>query len=218
MLSFGGNAALNREREAADRPDGAPALPGDLTDVDLLAQVARRDEAALAALYQRYGGLIFALALRIVGDRTLAEEVMQDTFLRCWDRVETYHPRAGRVAPWLMGIARNRAIDTLRSRQHQARLREQGGALNDELPDANQRSMAELTELRQSVAAALAELPPAQRHVVELACYGGLTQTEIARELGAPLGTIKTRTRAALDRLRTLLRPLVSDSLDGGEA
>lgn len=216
MSRSGVDGVLGRRVDIGGR-ESAAARPDDLSDAALLAQVARRSEAALAALYTRYGGLIFTLALRIVGDRTLAEEVMQDTFLRCWDRVETYHPRAGHVAAWLMGIARNRAIDVLRGRQHQARLREQGGELDPQLPDPDQRPLAELAELRQSVAAALAELPAAQRHVVELARYGGLTQAEIARELGAPPGTVKAHTRAALECLRTLLLPLLSDTPDGGE-
>lgn len=221
MLRFGDTTALNRWTECADRLQRAPALPDDPADIDLLAQIARRNETALATLYQRYSRLVFILALRIVGDPALAEEVMQDTFLRCWNRVETYHARAGRVPSWLVGIARNRAIDMVRSRQYRARLHEQGNALTDQMPDATQRSMAEigeLAELRRCVAAALAELPPTQRRVMELACYRGLTQNEIAQEVGAPLGTIKTRTRAALHRLRTLLRPLNSDYLDGCEA
>src|SRR5215471_315001 len=93
-------------------------------DIDLLRQVQLGDESGLEGLYARYGGLIFTLALRIVGDSELAREVLQDTFLRCWDGRETFDPARGRVPWWLMGIARNRAIDLLRSRPHQARLRE----------------------------------------------------------------------------------------------
>lgn len=205
------------QAHALELAGGVAVSAGDVPDTALLARVADRDEAALTALYGRYGGLIFTLALRIVGERPLAEEVMQDTFLRCWDRIETYHPTAGTPVAWLMGIARNRAIDLLRSRQHQARLREQGHLPDDQRPPPDTRPSTDIVELRQIVAVALAELPPAERQVVELACYGGLTQVEIARQLGAPLGTIKTRTRAALERLRTLLRPLISDPFDGGE-
>src|SRR5262245_47918632 len=94
-------------------------------DLELLRRMQRGDEAGLEALYARYGGLVFTLALRIVGDPELAREVLQDTFLRSWDGRETYDPGRGRIPWWLMGIARNRAIDVLRSRPHQARMREQ---------------------------------------------------------------------------------------------
>jgi len=171
-------------------------------------------EAALEALYARYGGLVFTLALRVVGDRELAREVLQDTFLRCWDGRETYDSRRGRVAWWLMGIARNRAIDLLRSRPHQARLREQGPLLDRPGDEADP---AGLAGLRQAVAAGLAALPPEQRQAIELAYYAGLTQSEIARELDQPLGTVKSRMRQALDRLRMVIWPLI-ESDTGGRA
>jgi RNA polymerase sigma-70 factor, ECF subfamily len=182
-------------------------------DAELLGRIRRGDEAALAALYDRYAGFVLTVALRIVGDRELAEEILQDTFLRCWHGVATYQPARGRVGGWLVGIARHRAIDLLRSRSHQARLRE-GGVLAEATqgaaPDAT-----DLVLLRAAVTAALADLTAGQRHVVELAYYGGLTQTEIARQLGEPLGTVKTRTRAALDQLRAALRPYFAPQADG---
>jgi len=168
------------------------------------------DESALEALYARYGGLVFTLALRIVGDPELAREVMQDTFLRAWDGRETYDPGRGRVPWWLMGIARNRAIDLLRSRPHQARLREQEKPPSDAHRVATvDPGAADALALRRAVTQALAGLPESQREAVELAYYRGLTQAEIARHLGQPLGTIKSRTRDAMERLRTLLEPLI---------
>jgi RNA polymerase sigma-70 factor (ECF subfamily) len=190
---------------------GNTALPGRLaspSDRELLERVRRRDEAALAALYDRYGGLVFTVALRVLGDRDLAEEVMQDTFLRCWTGVETYRPERGHAAGWLMGIARNRAVDVLRSRQHQARLRERIALPEPDTPgEPEVPDQTDLIVTGQTVAAALGTLPAPQRRVVELAYYGGMTQVEIARTLGEPLGTVKTRTRAALERLREVLRP-----------
>jgi RNA polymerase sigma-70 factor, ECF subfamily len=176
-------------------------------DPELLRRMRLGDEAALEALYARYGGLIFTLALRIVGDQELAREVLQDTFLRSWDGRETFDPGRGRVAWWLMGIARNRAVDLLRSRPHQARLREQtrlpssthGGELAH--PDA-----ADAVVLRRLVIDALEGLPTVQREAIELAYYGGFTQTEISNHLEQPLGTIKSRTREAIERLRQVLR------------
>lgn len=189
------------------------ARPGP-TDIEVLLRMQRREEAALETLYARYGGLVFTLALRIVGDPELAREVLQDTFLRAWDGGETYDERKGRVAWWLMGIARNRAIDLLPSRSHQARLRERDtevapARVVDPAPDAG-----EAIGLRQAVSDALAGLPVAGREAIEMAYYGGLTQVEIARELGQPLGTIKGRMRDAMERLRVALRPLME--LTGG--
>jgi RNA polymerase sigma-70 factor (ECF subfamily) len=166
------------------------------------------EESALEVLYARYAGLIFTLTLRIVGDPELAREVLQDTFLRCWDGREAYDPGRGRVPGWLMGIARNRAIDLLRSRPHQARLRERE-PLVELASEPAQRDVTDSVTLRLAVASALQELPIVQRQAIELAYYGGRTQVEIARELGEPLGTIKSRTREAMERLRAALWPLI---------
>ena len=124
-----------RGRRSGARAEG-PA------DAELLDRMRDGDESALEALYARYGGLVYTLALRIVGDPELAREVLQDTFLRSWDGSEAYDSERGRVPWWLMGIARNRAIDLLRSRSHQARLREQEplreGAHEPRAPDAQE--------------------------------------------------------------------------------
>jgi len=170
----------------------------------------RGDESGLEALYARYGGLVYTLALRIVGDPELAREVLQDTFLRSWNGIETYDSRRGRIPWWLMGIARNRAIDVLRSRPHQARMREQAavpsGAHEAEPADPG---AAEATALRRAVAQALGGLSEVQREAIELAYYRGLTQVEIAHHLGQPLGTVKSRIRDAMERLRTVLESLI---------
>lgn len=184
------------------------------TDAELLERMRDGDERALEALYARYGGLVYALALRIVGDRELAREVLQDTFLRSWDGRETYDPKRGRVAWWLIGVARNRAIDLLRSRSHHARLREQG-PIREEGREPSGPDAQELLLVRRAVGDALRSLSPVQREAVELAYYAGLTQAEIAQELGQPLGTVKSRTREAMDRLRRVLRPLIESDEEG---
>ena len=181
------------------------------TDAELLLGMRAGHERALEVLYERYGGLVYTLALRIVGDAELAREVLQDTFLRSWDGRATYDPERGRVPWWLMGIARNRAIDLLRSRSHQARLRERSGPSRDAHVSGHP---GDAVALRRDVVAALEALPAGQRDAIELAYYGGLTQAEIARELGEPLGTIKSRTRDALDRLRARLWPVIAS--EGG--
>ena len=178
--------------------------PEDPADLELVRRMSRGDETALETLYSRYGGLVYTLALRVVGDPELAREVLQDTFLRCWDGHETYEPARGRVPWWLMGIARNRAIDLLRSRPHQARLREQEPLTGEE---REPQMGAETVVLRRTVANALQALSTVQREAIELAYYGGLTQVEIAQALREPLGTIKSRTRDAMARLRHLLGP-----------
>jgi RNA polymerase sigma-70 factor (ECF subfamily) len=189
------------------------------SDELLLLGARRHDEDALGMLYDRYGGLVFTLALRIVGDRDLAEEVMQDAFLRCWNSMDQFDGERGTVASWLMGITRNRAIDVLRGRQHQARLREnqtlpEAGPLEPGTPDSSDDVV-----LQQTVGQALAELTDPQRQAIELAYYAGLTQAEVAERLGEPLGTVKTRMRDGLRRLRRMLSSVIDDSAiqDGGE-
>jgi len=178
----------------------------DAGDHELLQRMRQGDESALEALYARYGGLVYTLALRIVGDPELAREVLQDTFLRCWDAGDAYDPARGRVPWWLMGIARNRAIDLLRSRPHQARLRERE-PLGREAVERPGHGTPDDAVLRRAVADALRDLSVPQREAVELAYYGGLTQAEIAKALGTPLGTVKSRTREAMERLRRALGP-----------
>ncbi len=175
-------------------------------DPELLRRMRLGDESALETLYARYGGLLYTLALRIVGDGELAREVVQDTFVRSWDGRETYDPQRGRVPWWLMGIARNRAIDLLRSRTHQQRMRERTAALR-EAPAVPPNDL-DAVATRVAVLHALQSLSDGQRTAIELAYYGGLTQTEIADELGEPLGTVKSRTREAMEQLRSLLAPL----------
>jgi RNA polymerase sigma-70 factor, ECF subfamily len=185
---------------------GGGARTDEPGDRELLRLMRLRDESALEALYARYAGLVYTLALRIVGDGELAREVLQDTFLRSWDGAETYDAERGRVAWWLMGIARNGAVDLLRSRPHQARLREQG-RLSQALATPDARPSPAATMAGSAITSALASLSPVQREAIELAYYGGLTQTEIARELNEPVGTIKSRTRDAMERLRKALGP-----------
>lgn len=181
---------------------------GALRDDELLALVARGDEAALGAVYDRYGGLVYTIALRVTGDRQTAEEVTQDVFQGVWQTAGSYQAGRGACAAWLVGIARHRAIDATRSKRERARTREQTydqGSFAETVgaPDPG------LTDLdvREAVRAALESLPIAQRQAIELAFYGGLTRVEIAERLGEPLGTVKTRLRLGLLKLRDLLRP-----------
>lgn len=174
-------------------------------DADLVARLSLGDEAALEALYARYGGPCFALAKRIVVDRHLAEDVVQQSFLALWNGTG-YEPSRGAVRTWLLAITHNKAVDTVRregtrreritAEQALVEIAATGPGPDDE---AWRRLRAEHTR------AALRELPAEQREVVLLAYYGGYTQREIAEMTGLPLGTVKTRTLAAMRALRGLL-------------
>jgi RNA polymerase sigma-70 factor (ECF subfamily) len=173
-------------------------------DAELLARIARGDRAALAALYEALGGQALAVALRVLASRSDAEEVLQDAFVEVWTRAKSYDPDRGGARAWVLAIARNRAIDRLRRRGAVARM--VSGAANE--PTAAGTTPLELVEQRQArekIQAALRELTPEQRQVLELGYFEGLSQSEIAARLNEPLGTIKTRVRAALQKLAALV-------------
>ncbi len=180
----------------------------ELDDVALIALVAKRDEAALAALYDRYTRLVFSVALRVVGQRQLAEEVTLDTFQNVWQAATSFRPDRGRFATWLMSVARHRAIDELRrlgARPEGNPVELEQGAEERGAPSASVEDLVWLDQRRAAVRRALAELPAPQRHALELAYFGGLTQQEIAERLNTPLGTIKTRMRMGMQKLRDAL-------------
>jgi RNA polymerase sigma-70 factor (ECF subfamily) len=198
---------------------------GGTSDAGLVASLARGDAAALEQLYDRYADPIFRTAFRRLGDRQLAEEVLQDTYLALWNRAELYDPAAGSLLGWLLTIARNRAVDRLRalgrrptalplsamvdddeaSDRGMDRALGQGELLGGAVTDSDPVVVADRAALRTEIRAALAGLPDLERQALELAYYGDLTQAEIAERLGWPLGTVKTRTRRALIRLRAAL-------------
>jgi RNA polymerase sigma-70 factor (ECF subfamily) len=184
-----------RPRESSGAALVAPA------DEELVGRVLRREESALGAIYDRYGRLVYTIALRITGDREAAEEVMQDVFQAVWQGAGSFQA-GGSFAAWLTGIARHRAIDLTRSRRYRARARE---STLDEYATGGD-TPAEALVLRTVVQEALQELPQPQRQAIELAYYGGLTHVEIAGRLGEPVGTVKSRMRLGLTRLRDLLR------------
>ena len=176
-----------------------------LRDEELLALIVRRESAAIGALYDRYGRLVFTIALRITGDRETAEEVTQDAFQNVWQSAGGFQASSGSFSSWLMGIARHRAIDATRSRRFRARIREEELSFEHPTDDANSpENQANARLLRETVYAALSELPLAQRQAIELAYYGGLTRSEIAERLGEPLGTVKTRLRLGMQKLKVL--------------
>lgn len=176
--------------------------PAALEDAALLARVGTGDEAAIEALYQRYGGACFGLARRILDDAQLAEDVVQQVFLAMWQGTG-YDPRRGAVSTWLLSITHHKAVDSVRKESNRRKrtageqtLLEVAAAGPGPDEEAWQRLRAERTR------AALRLLPAEQREVVLLAYYGGYTQREIADMTGLPLGTVKSRTLTALRRLR----------------
>ncbi|MEO7909584.1 MAG: sigma-70 family RNA polymerase sigma factor [Roseiflexaceae bacterium] len=183
---------------------GRGRVAGTPPDEELIVRVRWREEPALATIYDRYSRLIYMIALRIVGDRESAEEVMQDVFQAVWQSAGSFQP-SGNFSAWLIGIARHRAIDATRSRRHRARAREE---LLDDQRIAIHGGEADVLMLRAVVRAALAELPASQRQAIELGYYGGLTHAEIAAQLGEPVGTVKSRMRLGLIRLREILKTL----------
>jgi RNA polymerase sigma factor (sigma-70 family) len=179
-----------------------PPLFAHLSDEALPALVARGDEAALAELYDRFGRVAYGLALRIVRDPNLAEDAVQDAFLAAWRTAISFDPGRGKASTWLLTLVHRRAVDVVRreERRRSDPLDTESTAHGEATEDTS-----ELREQRQAVQAALAQLPPDQRQALELAYYGGLSQTELAERLGVPLGTVKSRMFTALAKLRDLL-------------
>ena len=184
-------------------PAGAEARRADEA---ALARMAQGDHDGLAELYDRHARAIYSLALRILQDRAEAEDVVQDVFAQVWTQAARYDTSRGAVAAWMLMMARSRSIDRLRSRRARPdNTADTGATLN--MPDAGVRqdlqllSAEEVARLRR----ALAELPLLQRVALELAYYEGLTHAEIAERLEEPLGTVKTRIRQAVIRLRESL-------------
>jgi RNA polymerase sigma-70 factor (ECF subfamily) len=185
----------------------AAQAEADQQDRELVRRVAGGDQQAVAILYQRYATPAFSLALRVVGDRESAEEIVQEAFLRVWRHAESFDPQRGRFASWLLSIIHNLAVNELRRR----RSRPQAAPGADELlvqvheTDPGPEEVAWATVRRSAVRAALTQLPQAQRQALELAFFRGLTQNEIAEVLGDPLGTVKTRIRLGMQKLARLL-------------
>lgn len=174
------------------------------TDVALLTAIARGDEQALASLYDRYRLILFGLILRILHSRDEAEDVLQETFLQVWLKASGYDESRGRPFTWLVTISRSRAIDRLRSLGARDRLAT-GAASEPSDQVGNAVTDVILSERGKVVRDALSELPEEQRQVLLLAYFDGFTQSEIANQLGAPLGTVKTRMRSGMTKLRERL-------------
>jgi len=190
-----------------DSPGGSTA-PEIAADVALIRRVVARDEQAVGELYDRHNRLLFGLILRILRDRSEAEEVLQEVFLQVWNRAETYNVGLGSPVGWLVRIARNRAIDRLRANAVRLRAIDAAPAPEDA---ASPEASAALGEQQRAVARALATLPIDQRTLIEQAYFLGLTQSELAERLRIPLGTVKTRIRSGMLALREQLSQTMTE-------
>jgi RNA polymerase sigma-70 factor, ECF subfamily len=190
---------MGREDRSRVKPESAQ-----VSDVDLLHAVARGDEEALARLYDGYRLTLFGLLMRILNSRQEAEDVLQDVFLQVWNRAADFDEARGRPFTWLLTLARSRAIDRLRALGSRERVTQNAAReIVEETSDAIEDAIR--AEEGRGVRNALQELSEDQRHALELAYFEGLTQSEIASRLKTPLGTVKTRMRSGMTRLRELL-------------
>lgn len=225
-ISFRGAASMFRRIDYVRPLPGLPRGPGSPgamatlplpvateTDPNLLERVGRGDEAALERLYDRYAPALYAVAYRISGERSDAEEIVLDAFAQVWREAPRFQPSRGSVIAWLTMIGRSRALDLVRSRGRRTNVVTKAAAAEPDAPpgmgaaEPGTDRDVDRMERRKVVADALRALSPPQRQAIELAFYEGLSHSEIAERLGEPLGTVKTRVRLAMQRLRESLRP-----------
>lgn len=184
-------------------------------DFSLITKIGQQDQAALAELYDRYAPLLYSVAFKMLGSAEEAEEVVLDVWRQVWRQACNYDPQRGRVDTWLFMLLRSRALDRLRRLKQVERvvIASQDRTVQASLQTNDPAENILIAERRQQVQSALSQLPNAQRQVLELVYYQGLTQAEIATQIGQPLGTIKTRIRLGLVKLRQTLSYLQSRNL-----
>ena len=184
-------APLARRRRVSER-----------SDEELLEAIAAGQDDALGVLYDRFGSVAYGVALRVLRDQALAEDAVQEAFLAVWRSAQSYRSERAKPATWILTLVHRRAVDIVRreDRRRSASLEEVWEPETSSVPEE-----ADLRDRRSSVQAALRQLPSDQRQALELAYYGGYTQSELAERLGVPLGTIKSRMFAGLTRLRELV-------------
>jgi len=202
----GGASNIRRLESVRGTPD---ERPDELTDTELVRLVSLGDIAALEALYSRYARVVYSFAIRIVRDSQLTEEIVQEVFVRTWRQADRFQHTRGNFASWLLSITHNLAIDEIRKRQRRpqrSELVDVSDALYGLVDEAtNVEEAVEASDLRRRVSVAMASLPEPQRVAIELAFFEGLSQREISAQLEVPLGTIKTRMRLGLKKLKSEL-------------
>jgi RNA polymerase sigma-70 factor (ECF subfamily) len=195
-----------------DHPATHAGASGEINDAELAARIANRDRDAFEQLYDRYAAKAFGLAMRLMGDRAAAEDVIQEAFWRVWRSAGSYDPARASLSAWLLSIVHHCAVDELRRQRSRGASVEldapEGEAQSLPDPNADTQARAWANVQSEQVQAALAGLPEAQRSVIEMAYFGGYTRQEIAQRLNEPLGTIHTRARLGLIKLKALLANL----------
>ena len=198
------------EELAAQRPRTEPTpVPDEPDDIQLLQRIAAKDKDALNTLYNRYMTPVYSLSLHMLKQPPLAEEVTQDVFLNIWLKADSFNSSRGNPRSWIMSVAHHRVVDVIRSRRRTYTLTDpEGYETLERLPASGPSVEAQVTQNldRERIVRALATLPDNQREVIELAYFEGYSQSEMAEKLSQPLGTIKTRVRLAMQKLRTSLQ------------
>jgi RNA polymerase sigma-70 factor (ECF subfamily) len=191
------NRSLNRSGESGD----APRFTG-ADDQSLLERVQSKDQAAMADLFDRYGSMVYSVALRVLKDPGNAEDIMQEVFFQVWQNPQAFVPRRGSLAAWLLVVTRNRAVDVLRRRKP-------SDSVDDVILAASENIAVEIERrtMMEKVRTVLKNLSPEQQRSIELAFFEGLSHSEIAEQTGDPLGTVKTRIRSALLTVRRAFQP-----------
>lgn len=182
-------------------------------DTRLIQRIAERDSAAYQTFYKKYSGLIFASISNVLNDHHDTEDVMQEVLVQLWNKAYLYEPRKGKPLTWLTTMARNRAIDRIRSKQRRARLNGDFEIENRSVQPEFDESAHDILESKERdgiVMRAVEKLNPDQREAIQLAYFSGLTQAEVAESLHEPLGTVKARIRRGVSRLETLIKPRMS--------
>jgi RNA polymerase sigma-70 factor, ECF subfamily len=186
----------------------APESDDRTVELDLLARITKRERAAFEQLYTRYSNILYATAMKFLKEDADAQDVVQDVFIQIWDKAKLYDPAKGKPLTWALTMTRNRSIDRIRAIQRRTRLRDdfEKETVADESAGIREAlSGVDASERTQILRDAVGRLSPEQRKVIDLAFFGGLTQSEIADRLGEPLGTVKARARRGLMKLKELL-------------
>lgn len=184
-----------------------------LEDMLLLQRIAQKDSASFQAFYKKYGGLIFVAISNVLNDHHDSEDVMQEVLVQLWNKAHLYEPRKGKPLTWITTMARNRAIDRIRSKQRRSRLNDDFEQENrTEQPEFEESSseLCEQKERNRIVRQAVSKLTEDQKEAIMLTYFSGLTQAEVAERLHEPLGTVKARIRRGVNRLETLVKPRLS--------
>jgi len=190
-------------------PDPEPN-PELAAEIELMRLIGAGDRPSFEKLYERFSGVLFSTAYRVLNNSEAAEDVLQDVFVQIWDKAPLYDPARGKPLTWAVTLTRNKSIDRLRGLQRRNRLHddvEKESATFDQFDDRSSLDAVTGIERAQMVRAAIEKLSTEQRKALELAFFSGLTQTEIAEQLGEPLGTVKARIRRGMMRLRELIEP-----------